>query len=89
MSCITQILNPPPAPPRIDPVCKLELRNVYGAWKVYPFCDTAKGFAAIAGTSTLTGATLNQIARMGFHLQVLNGACLDVPAILLGMGVRL
>lgn len=67
---------------------KLELRSVYGAWKVYPFCDNAKGFAAIAGTTTLTGHVLNQIKRMGYSLQVLNGACVDTDAILAGLGVR-
>ena len=46
MSAIAQMLHPV-APRVIDPVCKLELRSVYGAWKVYPFCDTAKAFAAV------------------------------------------
>lgn len=68
---------------------QLELRSVYGAWKVYPFCANARGFAEVAGTTTLTGRHLNAIQRMGYRLQVMNGICLDQDAILLTMGVRL
>lgn len=69
-------------------VVKLELRSVYGRWTVYPFCQNAKGFAEVAGTRTLTGHHLSAIRRMGYELRVLNGACLDVPAILRELGVR-
>ena len=44
----------------------VESRSVYGEWKVYPVCELAKHFAAIAGTKTLTHAVLCRIEAMGF-----------------------
>ena len=43
-------------------------RNVYGNRVIYPHCDTAKHFARIAGTKTLTIAALQQIKNLGFEI---------------------
>lgn len=45
-----------------------EIRSVYGNLVAYPANELAQGFAAIAGTKTLTRATLLQILKMGFEL---------------------
>jgi hypothetical protein len=37
------------------------IREIYGIKTVYPVCITAKVFASIAGTKTLTLATLKKI----------------------------
>jgi hypothetical protein len=56
---------------------RIEIRSVYGEQKAYPVCEQAKAFAAIAGTRTLTRATLLQIMRIGFSLEVMDryGKC--------------
>jgi len=41
----------------------------YGKWVYYPVCDSAKAFAAIAGTRTLTEPTLVQIRRLGYEVK--------------------
>jgi hypothetical protein len=41
----------------------------YGKWVYYPVCDSAKAFAAIAGTRTLTEPTLVQIKRLGYEIK--------------------
>lgn len=51
-----------------QPCVTIEVRSVYGAPKAYPACDRACAFARIAGTTTLTGATLREIAGMGFEI---------------------
>lgn len=48
----------------------VELKDVYGERKVYPVCDKAKTFAVIAGTRTLTPATLNLIKDLGYTVNV-------------------
>ena len=45
---------------------QIEVRNVYGENKVYPICTTAKTFARIAGTTTLTVDTMNCIISLGY-----------------------
>lgn len=40
--------------------------RVYGNVVIYPVCDRAKLLAEIAGTKTLTPATLASAERMGF-----------------------
>lgn len=47
----------------------VKIRDVYGNQMVYPVCDAAKVFADIAGTKTLTQATLSQIGRLGISVQ--------------------
>jgi len=39
----------------------------YGKWVYYPACSDAKVFAEIAGTKTLTDATLVQIKKLGYE----------------------
>jgi len=49
-------------------IITVELRNVYGKPLIYPICDKAKAFAAIAGTVTLSQANLWQIKELGFSV---------------------
>ena len=48
----------------------VEIKNVYGNETIYPVCDTAKTFAAIAGTKTLTRHALSLIKAMGYAVDV-------------------
>ncbi len=50
----------------------VRVREVYGHTKYYPECDSAKVFASIAGTTTLTEQTLRRIKRLGFDVKFLN-----------------
>jgi hypothetical protein len=43
-------------------------RTVYGNQVIYPACQAAEAFAAIAGTKTLTLAALQQIKNLGFEI---------------------
>jgi hypothetical protein len=43
----------------------IEVRSVYGEMKAYPACPRARIFADIAGTITLTRATLNLVEQLG------------------------
>jgi hypothetical protein len=47
---------------------RIQARSVYGETKIYPACKAAEEFAAIAGTKTLTRATLASILRLGFTI---------------------
>lgn len=49
---------------------RIELRDQYGKQVAHPVCDTAKTFAAIAGTTTLTDMTLKRIKLLGYHINV-------------------
>jgi hypothetical protein len=44
------------------------IRDVYGKTLIYPVCDNAKAFAAIAGQKTLSQATLWQIKSLGYSV---------------------
>ena len=44
---------------------QIQIRNVYGENKAYPMNDTAKYFARIANTKTLTRSTLVSVLAMG------------------------
>jgi hypothetical protein len=44
------------------------IREIYGIKTVYPVCITAKVFASIAGTKTLTLATLKKIEALGYSI---------------------
>ena len=46
----------------------VEVRSVYGQDTIYPVCDAAKAFAAIAGTTTLTVTVLKQIMFLGYEV---------------------
>jgi len=48
----------------------VEVREVYGNRTVYPLCDTAKLFASLAGTKTLTHYALTLIKRLGYLIEV-------------------
>ena len=43
-------------------------RRVYGNRVIYPHCEVSKDFARIAGTKTLTLATLKTIKALGYEL---------------------
>jgi hypothetical protein len=53
-----------------QPSITVEIRDVYGKPTVYPVCGTAKTFADIAGTLTLTDMTLKRIKALGYHINV-------------------
>jgi len=44
------------------------IREVYGNPVVYPVCITARLFASIAGTKTLSLATLKKIDALGYSI---------------------
>lgn len=46
------------------------IRNVYGKQVIYPACEKAETFAAIAGTSTLTPQAIKQIKALGYEVRV-------------------
>jgi len=46
----------------------VEQKSVYGADKIYPVCPKAAMFAAIAGTTTLTPATVKLIQALGVEI---------------------
>lgn len=46
----------------------IQIKNNYGVNTVYPVCETAKQFAAIAGTKTLTVQVLKIIEGMGYTI---------------------
>lgn len=48
----------------------VEARDVYGSIKYYPLCDKAKGFAAIANTTTVTESVIKKIKALGYTVQV-------------------
>jgi hypothetical protein len=48
----------------------VEVRTVYGVEKVYPLDDAARAFARIAGTTTLTDYTIQQIKQLGYTIHV-------------------
>lgn len=51
---------------------KIEVRTVYGNTTIYPVNDSAKLFAEIAGTKTLTNKTLALAERLGFNIVEVN-----------------
>ena len=49
----------------------VHVKDVYGKRVVYPVCDKAKVFAAIAGTTSLTETTLRCIQKLGYEIHVI------------------
>ena len=49
---------------------KIEIRNNYGQDMAYPACSTARKFAAIAGTKTLTAEVITYIKAIGFQITI-------------------
>jgi hypothetical protein len=52
-------------------VLHVRVMDVYGRQVVYPVCDKAKVFAAIADTKTLTESTLRCIRKLGYTIHVI------------------
>lgn len=46
----------------------IEVRSVYGELKAYPACPKARVFADLAGTKTLTQASLRLIQELGIEI---------------------
>ena len=46
----------------------IQIKSIYGVRQAYPVNDTAKTFAAIAGTKTLTAQDLRRIQSLGFEI---------------------
>ena len=54
----------------------VQIKNVYGEEKIYPVCDKAQAFAAIAGTRTLTLQTIKQVKKLGYRVEVSHASAL-------------
>lgn len=46
----------------------VKIKNVYGNEVIYPVCEKAKSFAAIAGTKTLTRNNICHIKDLGYSI---------------------
>jgi hypothetical protein len=46
----------------------IEIKDIYGKLKFYPYCKDSKIFAAIAGTTTLTETNLRRILELGYDI---------------------
>jgi hypothetical protein len=55
------------------PLCLVEIASVYGNQVVRPVGIVAKTFAEIAGTKTLTAATLRSIRKLGYRVVIESG----------------
>ena len=51
---------------------KIEIRSIYGEDKAYPACGSARVFADIAGTKTLTRQTLFRVLLLGYAIAVVD-----------------
>ena len=56
--------------PRQVQMIRVDVRDVFGRRLIYPVCDDAKTFAALAGTKTLTPEVLDLIKALGFEIEV-------------------
>lgn len=52
----------------------IQIRSVYGRLHAYPMDDKARAFAAIANNKTLTRATLAQVLKIGFRVNVISAS---------------
>jgi glycerol uptake facilitator-like aquaporin len=55
------------------PLCLVEIASVYGNQVVRPIGIVAQTFAEIAGTKTLTAATLRSIQKLGYRVVIESG----------------
>jgi len=49
----------------------VKIKDVYGTRNIYPVCDTAKLFADVAGTKTLTPTVINLLKKSGYSINVI------------------
>ncbi len=49
---------------------EIEVRDIYGIRTIYPHCQTAKLFAKLAGTRTITRHALETIKQLGYTVEV-------------------
>ena len=49
---------------------QVEIKNVYGIELIYPICSSAKTFADIANTKTLTFETIQLIKKLGYTIEI-------------------
>ena len=50
---------------------QVEIKNVYGNELIYPICSSAKTFADIANTKTLTFETIQLIKKLGYTIEII------------------
>lgn len=50
---------------------QVKIKNVYGNTAIYPECETAKRFAALAKQKTLTTREINIIKDLGYTVEVI------------------
>jgi hypothetical protein len=50
----------------------VKIKSVYGVDKIYPACRKSELFARIAGTMTLTPATIERIKSLGYEIKVIH-----------------
>jgi hypothetical protein len=55
------------------PLCLVEIANQYGTTVVRPIGIVAHTFADIAGTKTLTAASLRNIRKLGYRVVIESG----------------
>ena len=48
----------------------VSIQTIYGVERIYPVCERAQHFAAIAGTKTLTREALQHVKTLGFSIEV-------------------
>lgn len=48
------------------------IKNIYGQDKIYPACEKSKVFAELAGTTTLTPASIALIKKLGYEVIVIS-----------------
>lgn len=49
---------------------KVRIKNIYGNDLIYPVCDKAKYFAAIAKKKTFSKDDIQNIKKLGFEVNV-------------------
>jgi hypothetical protein len=55
-------------------IAQIEIKEVYGNRTIYPVNEQARLLARIAGTKTLTAATVTLAKQLGFHFEVVQPA---------------
>jgi len=59
----------------------ISIRSIYGNIKAWPINKNAQTFAAIAGTRTLTIATLARISALGYQVELVNPDTLTLASL--------